>query len=126
MTHILLEDYIEAVILVDASNAFSGLIRQVILLNCNAICPTLFPILINTRNESNLFVDGQCLLSKDGTTQGDRLSMTMYAIATQPIIRRLDGIAKQITTSSLAGLMNILGPIYGYLDYFQDSYLDQT
>ena len=75
MTHIFVEDDIEAVILavilVDASNAFNRLNRQVTLLNCDSICPSLSPILINTyHSDSLLFVDGQCLLSKEGTTQG--------------------------------------------------------
>ena len=75
MTRIFAEDDIEAVILVDASNTFNRLNRQVTLLNCEAIYPSLSPILINTyRSDSLLFVDGQCLLSKEGTTQGDRSS----------------------------------------------------
>ena len=60
----------EAMILVDASNAFNCLNRQVTLLNCGTVCPALSHILINTyRNISQLFVDGQCILSKEGTTQ---------------------------------------------------------
>ena len=67
------------------------------LLNSGTVCPALSHILINTyRNNSQLFVDGQCILSKGGTTQGDPLAMAMYAIGTQPLIRTLDGIAKQV------------------------------
>ena len=89
------EDDTEAMILDDATNAFNRLNRQVTLVNCEVICPALSPILTNTyRNNSWLFVDGQCMLSKEGTTQGDPLAMAMYAIGTQPLIRRLDGIAK--------------------------------
>ena len=94
---ILLDEDTEALILVDASNAFNCLNRQVTLLNCRTVCPALSYILVNTyRNNSQLFVDGHCILSKEGTTQGDPLAMAMYAIGTQPLIRRLDGIAKQI------------------------------
>ena len=115
-------------ILVDASNAFNRLNRQATLLNCRAICPALSYILINTyRNNSQLFVDGQCILSKEGTTQGDPLAMAMYATGTQPLIRRLDGIAKQVwyADDSAAGssienlkrwwdLLVEIGPLYGY------------
>ena len=66
------------------------------IVKCETVCPALSHILINTYcNNSQLFVDGQCILSKEGTTQGDPLAMAMYTIGTQPLIRTLDGIAKQ-------------------------------
>ena len=69
------EESTEAMIFVDASNAFNNLNRQATLLNVTTICPSLAPALINTyRNPSRLFVGGQCLLSKEGTTQGDPLA----------------------------------------------------
>ena len=128
MECIFAEDDTEGMILVDATNAFNRLNRQVTLVNCEVICPTLSPILINTyRNNSWLFIDGQCMLSKEGTTHGDPLAMAMYAIGTQPLIRRLDGIAKQVcyADDSAAGsslkrlrrwwdLLKEIGPLYGY------------
>ena len=67
------------------------------------------------------------MLSKEGTTQGDPLAMAMYAIGTQPLIRRLDGIAKQVwyADDSAAGSsidrlkawwdrLEEIGPLYGY------------
>jgi hypothetical protein len=128
MEQVFADEGTEAMILVDASNAFNCLNRQVTLLNCGAVCPALSHILINTyRNNSRLFVDGQCILSKEGTTQGDPLAMAMYAIGTQPLIRRLDGIAKQVwyaddsaACSSLErlrrwwDLLVKIGPWYGY------------
>ena len=128
MEKVFADENTEAMILVDASNAFNRLNRQATLLNCRAICPALSYILINTyRNNSQLFVDGQCILSKEGTTQGDPLAMAMYATGIQPLIRRLDGIAKQVwyADDSAAGssienlkrwwdLLVEIGPLYGY------------
>ena len=128
MEQIFVDEDTEAMILVDASNAFNCLNRQVTLLNCGAICPALSHILVNTyRNYSCLFVDRQCILSKEGTTQGDPLAMAMYAIGTQPLIHKLDGIARQVwyADDSAAGstLKNLrrwwdllveIGPLYGY------------
>ena len=59
MAHIYDEEDTEAMIFVDAANAFNRLNRQVALRNTQAICPALAPILINTyRDSSQLFVDG--------------------------------------------------------------------
>ena len=80
----------EAILLVDATNAFNSLNRQTALHNIRRICPALATILINTyRDPTDLFVDGDCLLSQEGTTQGDPLAMPMYALATVPLIKRL-------------------------------------
>ena len=48
----------EAVLLVDASNAFNSLNRQVALRNVRHLCPPLATILINTyRSDVNLFIE---------------------------------------------------------------------
>ena len=50
----------EAVLFVDASNAFNSLNRQVALRNIRALCPPLATALINTyRRDAELFVDGK-------------------------------------------------------------------
>ena len=78
----------EALLLADASNAFNSLNRQVALHNIQRICPPLSTILINTyRAPTELFVDGDTILSQEGTTQGDPLAMPMYALATIPLIQ---------------------------------------
>lgn len=74
----------EAALLVDASNAFSTLNRKVALLNIQKPCPAL------------LFIDGETLLLREGTTQGDPLAMAMYAIATVPLIEHLQQHVTQV------------------------------
>ncbi len=87
----------EAILLVDASNAFNSLNRQVALQNIRRTCPSIATALINTyREPTELFVDGNTLLSQEGTTQGDPLAMAMYGLATIPLIRRLEGHCKQV------------------------------
>ena len=80
----------EAILLVDASNAFNTLNRQVALRNVLNLCPILAPILVNTyRSHSKLFIGGEHILSREGTTQGDPLAMAMYGIGTLPLIHKL-------------------------------------
>ena len=72
----------QAVLLADASNAFNSLNRHVSLHNLHFICPPLAVTLTNVyREASSLFIDGECLLSEEGTTQGDPLAMAMYALS---------------------------------------------
>ena len=119
----------EAVLLVDASNAFNNLNCQVALRNIQTLCPSLATILINTyREDVPLFIDNRCILSSEGTTQGDPLAMAMYSVGVTPLINDLQGSrARQVwfaddatTGGSLIGLYNwwcrlrSLGPSYGY------------
>ena len=48
MEHLFIGDDTEAMIIVDATNAFNRLNRQVNLLNCDKTCPAMAHILINT------------------------------------------------------------------------------
>ena len=87
MRDIFQQDSSEAVLLVDAKNAFNTLNRQVALRNISVLCPAISRILINTYREPvSLFVDGEVMLADEGTTQGDPLAMAMYALATVPLI----------------------------------------
>ena len=83
---------VEAAIIVDASNAFNSLNRQNALSIIQHLCPSLATVLINTyREDVQLHIDGETLLSQEGTTQGDPLAMAMYAIGILPLIHRLKG-----------------------------------
>ena len=75
-----------AVLLVDASNAFNSLHRLVTLHNTGILCPAFATILINTyRRDADLFVlGGHRIKSMEGTTQGDPLAMPIYAIGVKP------------------------------------------
>ena len=97
LRHIFDDVTTEAALLVDASNAFNNLNRQLALANISTLCPAFSHILINTyRNDANLFVGGETILSQEGTTQGDPLAMAMYALALVPMITRLSNIVKQV------------------------------
>ena len=80
----------QGVLLVDATNAFNCLNRNVALQNIQFNCPEIATILINTyQRPLVLMINWQELLSEEGTTQGDPLSTPMYAISILPLIRRL-------------------------------------
>ena len=119
----------EGVLQVDATNAFNCLNRQAALRNISILCPSFARILINTyRMDSRLFIDGEYILSQEGTTQGDPLAMPMYALGVVPLIRQLAVIkVSQLwyaddasAGGSLRGLCSwwdrlvCLGPDYGY------------
>ena len=91
MREIFEHDNSDAVLLVDASNAFNDLNRAAALHNIRVLCPSIATYAINTyREPSRLFiVGGQELRSCEGTTQGDPLAMSLYAISLQPLITRL-------------------------------------
>ena len=85
MRSIFSSDDTEAILLVDASNAFNSLNRQVALRNVRHLCP-----ITNTyREPSELIVGGRLIWSEEGTTQGDPLAMPLYALATILLINRL-------------------------------------
>ena len=92
-------DDTDAVLLIDASNAFNALNRAAALHNISVLCPTIATYAINTyREPARLFITGgKELKSAEGTTQGDPLAMSLYAISLQPLITRLNvsSLAKQ-------------------------------
>ncbi len=121
----------EAIILVDATNAFNSLNRQNALRNIHHLCPSLSKTLINTyREDINLYIDGETLLSQEGTTQSQRdpLAMAMYAVAVNPLVNNLkQDTMKQVwfadDASAVGNLSDLrawwdrltnVGPDYGY------------
>ena len=81
-------DDVDAVLLIDASNAFNALNRTAALHNIRMLCPIIAAYIIKTyRQPVRLFtVGGKEIASAEGATQGDPLAMTFYAISTLPLI----------------------------------------
>ena len=77
------------VLLIDASNAFNTINRQAALWNSRILWPNCSLFLFNTyRGWVPLIVtdSSDILYSREGVTQGDPLSMFLYALATIPLI----------------------------------------
>ena len=81
----------EAVLLVDAANAFNNINRNALLNNIRIICPNISQYVINCYHcPARLFIiGGKELASKEGTTQGDPLAMAIYAIGLTPLLEML-------------------------------------
>ncbi len=87
----------EAILQVDANNAFNCLNRQSTLRNIQVLCPSCATVLINTyRSSAELFIDGKTIISQELTTQGDPLAMSKYALGILPLIKQLDHLAGQV------------------------------
>ena len=131
------EEDTEAILLVDADNAFNNLNRQAALKNIKDLCPPFYRFLHNTyQSSSTLYLKDNSktdfILSQEGTTQGDVPAMGMYAVATRPLIENLhrhvdNSICKQVwfaDDSTCGGKihemkrwwdkLNVIGPKYGY------------
>jgi len=78
----------EAVLLVDAANAFNNINRYALLHNIKILCPMFGQYVNNCYHiPARLFVVGSYeLKSTEGTTQGDPLGMAIYAIGLTPLL----------------------------------------
>ena len=104
MRQVFADEECEAVILVDATNAFNLLNRQVALHNVQRTCPEFATILINTyRSGSRLSVAGcQEITSLEGTTQGDNLGGHFYNQGTIPLQTSLQILSPEVSQVWLA------------------------
>ena len=91
MKQIFDHDATDAVLLIDASNAFNRMNRMAALHNIRIICPKIATFIINTyRMPARLFIAGGGeITSREGTTQGDPLAMPWYSVNTVIIINQL-------------------------------------
>ncbi|XP_066911589.1 uncharacterized protein [Clytia hemisphaerica] len=143
MNSIFNEQSTDAILLVDASNAFNTLNRNAFLHNIKRLCPALSTYVSNCyQRKSRLFVMGGSELSScEGTTQGDPMAMPTYAIGLMPLLDLLkeDLISAEVKEAAfaddLAGggkLINLLkwwneinriGPSLGYFPKASKSWL---
>ena len=81
------EEENDALLLVDASNAFNSLNRAVLLHNIRYICPPMATYIRNCYSTpSRLFIAGGAELeSAEGATQGDPLAMPGYGVGITPL-----------------------------------------
>ena len=85
------------VLLFDSANALNSLNRTAMLLHARLLWPHCARFLFNTYRVWSLLVLKGCsdyLHSREGVTQGDPLSIFMYAIRTLPLIRSLTNPAQ--------------------------------
>ena len=110
----------EAILLIDAENAFNSLNRELALKNVEILCPALHHALANSyKHPSNLSVNNTVWLSTEGTTQGDTLAMAMYAIGIFSLIELLQKpnvTQKWYADGSAAGDLKSLCAILDNLD----------
>ena len=136
------EEDSHGVIQIDASNAFNNLNRNVLLHNIKILSPEISKFVINCYSKpSRLFITGgKELTSSEGTTQGDPISMAIYAIGIIPLMTMVMGsmsaCIKQIAfADDLTGIGTIEklkewwdliiehGPYIGYYVNAQKSWL---
>lgn len=96
----------EAVLLVDADNAFNRLNRDLALHDIRQICPSFHKYLYNTYQKAATLVVSdsektEYLISDERCTQGDVASMAFYALGIPPLTMQLSKVIE-------------IGPKYGY------------
>ena len=91
MNQVFNEEGADWVLLIDATNAFNQMNRMVAMHNIRITCKEIALYIINTyRRPSRLFISGGGeICSQEGTTQGDPLAMSWYAINTKLMISSL-------------------------------------
>ena len=91
MKEIFDDEQTDAVILVDASNTFNSLNRNAALHNIQILCPQFSTILISTYRLPVIMIvfGSKNIIPNQGTTQGDNLPMSFYALGTATLLKYL-------------------------------------
>ena len=87
----------DAVLLIDAANAFNSINRSTMLENIRRSCPIAYVYAFNCyATQARLFVvGGKEIKSREGTTQGDPPSMAFYALGLMPLLWSLSDSARE-------------------------------
>ena len=122
MYSIFQQDDTDAVLLIDASNAFNCLNRQAALHNIRITCPLISIYLCNTYSKpSKLFMNGgNVIYSKEGTTQGDPMAMPWYALSTVTIINTLQLNEPSVKQVWLADDASAAGKLEALLKWYEN------
>ena len=85
------EEETDAVLLVDAANAFNSINPKVMLHNIKFICPAMVVYTYNCYSTaSRLYVQGgKEISSAEGTTQGYPIAVPLYAVAIAPLLQMI-------------------------------------
>ena len=114
MREIYEEEGCEAVLMVDATNAFNNINRKVTIHNIKIKCPSLATYISNIYSKpARLYINDkdadtyEMIESAEGTTQGDPVAMAMYAIGLmklQEVTQHRETDVKQVAyADDLAG-----------------------
>ena len=78
----------EAVLMVDASNAFNAINREAFLRNTKILCPSISTYVNNCYSSpTDLYIQGgRSIKLEAGTTQGDLTAMAIYALGITPLL----------------------------------------
>ena len=116
----------EAVLLIDAANAFNSINRSNMLENIRKICPIAYTYAFNcyATHARLCIVGGKSIKSKEGTTQGDPPSMAFYALGLLPLIWGISDAERSDSSVAYADDLTGAGKI-GDLKHWFDSILDK-
>ena len=100
MRNVFEDDDSDAVLLIDAANAFNSINRCTMLENISRLCPIAYVYAYNcyTLHARLFIVGGRELRSKEGTMQGDPVSMALYGLGLIPLLSKIkrDDLSKNI------------------------------
>ena len=103
----------DAVLLIDARNAFNTMNRKTALVNIQIGCPYIANYIINTYRKAACLIlsNGDVILSSEGTTQGDPLAMPWYSVNSNLIITDLRASIPNVKQAWLADDASAAGSI---------------